>query len=110
MEKIKKYGKVLLGVAILGGAVLTQSFTTAVKADKKLANHFYGYDEVSQTYLEITGPLDETANCESFMEPKCVVGTDNPIPDGFTWDDAQNDPSISSQITYESNDSGSYTR
>lgn len=27
MEKIKKYGKVLLGVALLGGAVLTQSFT-----------------------------------------------------------------------------------
>ena len=27
MEKIKKYGKLLLGVALLGGAILTQSFT-----------------------------------------------------------------------------------
>lgn len=27
MEKIKKYGKLLLGVALLGGAALTQSFT-----------------------------------------------------------------------------------
>ena len=110
MEKFKKLGQVLLGVALLSGAVLTQSFTTTVKADKKLASHFYGYDESSDTYLEITGTPNENDNCETYMEPKCVVGTDNPIPDGFTWDDVQNDPSVSSEITYQSANSGSYTR
>ena len=37
MEKFKKLGQVLLGVALLGGAVLTQSFTQQAATNKKLA-------------------------------------------------------------------------
>lgn len=37
MVRIKKYGKLLLGVATIGGAILTQSFTQQAAANKKLA-------------------------------------------------------------------------
>jgi len=37
MVQIKKYGKLLLGVATIGGAILMQSFTEQAATNKKLA-------------------------------------------------------------------------
>lgn len=83
---LKNFTKVLLGVAVLGGAALTQSFTQKPKADKKLAgvHRFY-----NKTGIPSTNPADfiyqdeENLLCQENQEKDCSaewnLGTSNPV-------------------------------
>lgn len=86
MEKFKKIGQVLLGVALLGGAILTQSFTQKAATNKKLAGIHRYY---STTGNPSTNPADyiygdeDGLNCQPNDSKVCSsewnLGTSNPV-------------------------------
>lgn len=86
MEKIKKYGKVLLGVALLGGAALTQSFTEEVNTTK-FAGEIYVNGSSSGDYEKLASPSDyDPNNCEQTSQENCAwrrTSTPGTVPDSF---------------------------
>jgi len=85
MEKFKKIGQVLLGVALLGGAVLTQSFTQKAATNKKLAgiHRYYSTTGTSSSNLSDYVYYDEdnqlcSENEERICSKEFNLGSNNP--------------------------------
>ncbi|WP_433862824.1 hypothetical protein [Sphingobacterium thalpophilum] len=83
--KLKKYGQMLLGVAILGTAVLTQSFTEKASNGKKLAGIHRYYNTTgspSTNPNDFVYQGDDVELCNSDNSKECSrewdLGTANP--------------------------------
>jgi hypothetical protein len=86
MEKFKKLGQVLLGVATIGGAILTQSFTQQAAANKKLAGIHRYYNTTgspSTNPSDFVYQGDDEEYCETDNSKECSrdwdLGTASPI-------------------------------
>jgi|GEM_PF-759863 len=85
MENFRKLGQMLLGVAILGGAVLTQSFTEQAATNKKLAgiHRYYSTTGTSSPNLSDYVYYDEDnqlcgENEEKICSKQFNLGSNNP--------------------------------
>ncbi|HBW80558.1 hypothetical protein [Sphingobacterium multivorum] len=86
MVRIKKYGKLLLGVATISGAILTQSFTEQAATNKKLAGIHRYYNK---TGSPSTNPADyiygdeDGLDCQPNDSKVCTsewnLGSANPV-------------------------------
>ena len=87
MEKFKKIGQVLLGVALLGGAILTQSFTQKAVKTTKFAGEVYVNGSSSGSYQKLASPSDyDPNNCEQTSDQNCAwrrTSTPGTVPDNF---------------------------
>lgn len=86
MEKFKKLGQVLFGVALLGCAVMTQSFTQQAAANKKLAGIHRYYNTTgspSTNPSDFVYQGDDEEYCETDNSKECSrdwdLGTASPI-------------------------------
>ncbi|CAM3688506.1 hypothetical protein [Sphingobacterium prati] len=92
MEKIKKYGKVLLGVAILGAGAGMAHYAQAQKASKlayqngekleavtigKATMRYWVNDQATGKYIEVTTPPNPIENCQEPSPNDCVVQSEN---------------------------------
>nr|WP_288807979.1 hypothetical protein [uncultured Sphingobacterium sp.] len=92
MEKIKKYGKVLLGVAILGAGAGMAQYAQAQKASKlayqngekleavtigKATMRYWVNDQATGKYIEVTTPPNPIENCQEPSPNDCVVQSEN---------------------------------
>ncbi|WP_312365617.1 hypothetical protein [Sphingobacterium sp.] len=112
MERIKNYGKLLLGVATIGGAILTQSFTEEVKTNK-FAGEIYVNGSSSGEYEKLASPSDyDPNNCEQTSQENCAwlrTSTPGTVPESF---DATTASSLHAAGLIEpmNNDKGVYIR
>lgn len=87
MVRIKKYGKLLLGVATIGGAILTQSFTQNAVKTTKFAGEVYINTSTSGSYQKLSSPGDyDPNNCEQASDQSCAwrrTSTPGTVPDNF---------------------------
>ncbi|MNK03977.1 hypothetical protein D3C87_218310 [compost metagenome] len=87
MVRIKKYGKLLLGVATIGGAILTQSFTQKAVKTTKFAGEIYVNGSSSGSYEKLASPGDyDPNNCQETSDQNCAwrrTSTPGTVPDNF---------------------------
>lgn len=92
MDTIKKYGKVLLGVAILGAGAGMAQYAQAQKASKlayqngeeleavtigKATMRYWVNDQATGKYIEVTTPPNPIENCQEPSPNDCVVQSEN---------------------------------
>ncbi|MDR2274009.1 MAG: hypothetical protein LBF27_24095 [Sphingobacterium sp.] len=113
MEKFKKLGQVLFGVALLGCAVMTQSFTQKAVKTTRFAGEVYVNGSSSGDYEKLASPGDyDSNNCEQTSEENCAwrrTSTAGTVPDSF---DATTASSLHAAGLIEpmNNDKGIYVR
>lgn len=84
---LKNFTKVLLGVAVLGGAALTQSFIKKPESNKKLSGEIFVNTSTSGSYTKLSNPGDyDPNNCENTSSENCAwqrTNTPGTVPDNF---------------------------
>ncbi|WP_333863599.1 hypothetical protein [Sphingobacterium sp.] len=77
----------LLGVALLSGAVLTQSFTQKAVKTTKFAGEIYVNGSSSGSYEKLTSPGDyDPNNCQETSDQNCAwrrTSAPGTVPDSF---------------------------